>query len=305
MLFRSDADAIADRRRLKRRLVVWRLVALVIFLGALAIAFWSTDRLSLGDRVAAIDIDGVILNDPERLRTLQRIAQDDSIKALIVHIDSPGGTVVAGEELYRSLRQISANKPVAALIGGTGASAAYMIALASDRVFVRENSITGSIGVVLQSFDVTGAMEKLGIGATTIKSAPLKDQPNPFEPITPAARAAIQAVVDDTYRWFVDLVIQRRALPAATALQLSDGRIYTGRQAVALNLVDAVGGLDEARTWLADVKQVPLNLPVHRIEPDTDWEMPGGLFGWARKTLLSETLRIDGLVSLWQPEVLR
>ncbi len=300
-----DADAIADRRRLKRRLVVWRLAALVILLGALAVAFWSTDRLSLGDRIAQIDIDGVIVNDQDRVRALQRIASDESVKALIVRIDSPGGTVVGGEELYRVLRQVSANKPVAATISGTGASAAYMIALAADRVFVRENSITGSIGVVLQSFDVTGAMEKLGVGAITIKSAPLKDQPNPFEAVTPAARAALQAVVDDTYRWFVDLVIQRRALPAATALQLSDGRIYTGRQAVALNLVDAVGGIDEARTWLADVKQVPLNLPVHRIVPEADWDVPAGMFGWVRKTLLSETLRIDGLVSLWQPDVLR
>ncbi len=300
-----DADAITDRRRLKRGLVVWRLLALVILVGAIAAAMWSSDRITLGDRVAQIDVNGVILNDEERLIALRRIAGDSAIKALVVRIDSPGGTVVAGEELYRALREVAAQKPVVAVIGGTGASAAYMIALAADRIVVRENSITGSIGVILQSFDISQMLGKLGIDPTLIKSAPLKDQPNPFEPITPAGRAAIQAVVDDTYRWFVDLVIQRRALSPTTALQLSDGRVYTGRQAVALNLVDAVGGVDEARAWLADNKAVPLTLPLHRIEPDRALDVPAGIFGLVRKTLLSETLRIDGLVSLWQPEALR
>ncbi|MSP20609.1 MAG: signal peptide peptidase SppA [Alphaproteobacteria bacterium] len=300
-----DADAIADRRRLKRGLVVWRLLALVILVAAIAGAMWSSDRITLGDRVAQIDVNGVILNDEERLITLRRIAGDSAIKALVVRIDSPGGTVVAGEELYRALSEVAAQKPVVTVIGGTGASAAYMIALAADRIVVRENSITGSIGVILQSFDISQMLGKLGIDPTLIKSAPLKDQPNPFEPITPAGRAAIQAVVDDTYRWFVDLVIQRRALSPTTALQISDGRVYTGRQAVALNLVDAVGGVDEARAWLADNKAVPLTLPLHRIEPDRALDMSGGIFGLVRKTLLSETLRIDGLVSLWQPEALR
>mgnify|MGYP003345000736 CR=1 FL=1 len=160
----------------------WAIAATVILLGALAVAFWSTDRLSLGDRIAQIDIDGVIVNDQDRVRALQRIASDESVKALIVRIDSPGGTVVGGEELYRVLRQVSANKPVAATISGTGASAAYMIALAADRVFVRENSITGSIGVVLQSFDLTGAMEKLGVGARLDAPADADDDlPEPVD----------------------------------------------------------------------------------------------------------------------------
>ncbi|MBM3507042.1 MAG: hypothetical protein FJX64_04830 [Alphaproteobacteria bacterium] len=184
-----DADAIADGRRLKRRLVVWRLLALVIALGAIGYAVWGQDRIALGNRIAQIDIDGIILDDEDRLRELRRIAGDDSVKALIVRLDSPGGTVVAGEELYRALREVGAAKSVVAVIGGTGASAAYMVALAADRIVARENSLTGSIGVVMQTFDLTGTMQKLGVTPTLIKSAPLKDQPNPFEPIThgPAA----------------------------------------------------------------------------------------------------------------------
>ncbi len=300
-----DADAIADRRRLKRRLVFWRLLAVVIAIGAVGFLVWDDDRISLGDRIAQIEIDGVILNDEERLRTLARLGADDSVKAIILRIDSPGGTVVAGEELYRAVRELAATKPVVAIIAGTGASAAYMVALATDRIIARENSITGSIGVVLQTFDLSGTMQKLGVTPTLIKSAPLKDQPNPFEPITPAARAAIQAVVDDTYRWFVELVVQRRGLAPAAALQLSDGRIYTGRQAASLNLIDATGGIDEARVWLAEARDVSRDLPLDRIEPGRGLDVPTGVFGLVRKTLFSETLRIDGLISLWQPEGLR
>ena len=300
-----DADAIADRRRLKRRLVFWRLLALVIAIGAVAFLVWDDDRISLGDRVAQFDIDGVILNDEERLRSLRRLGADDSVKAIILRIDSPGGTVVAGEELYRAVREVAAAKPVVALIAGTGASAAYMVALATDRIIAGENSITGSIGVVLQTFDLTGTMQKLGVTPTLIKSGPLKDQPNPFEPITPAARAAIQAVVDDTYRWFVELVVQRRGLAPAAALQLSDGRVYTGRQASSLNLIDATGGIEEARVWLAEARDVSRDLPMVRIEPGRGLDVPTGMFGLVRKTLFSETLRVDSLVSLWQPEGLR
>lgn len=300
-----DADAIADRRRLKRRLVFWRLLALVVAIGAVGFAVWDDDRISLGDRIAQVDIDGVILDDEERLRTLRRLGADDSVKAIVLRIDSPGGAVVAGEELYRAVREVAAAKPVVAVIAGTGASAAYMVALATDRIIARENSITGSIGVVLQTFDLTGTMAKLGVTPTLIKSAPLKDQPNPFEPITPAARAAIQAVVDDTYRWFVELVVQRRGLAPAAALQLSDGRIYTGRQASSLNLIDATGGIEEARVWLAEARDISRDLPLARIEPSRSLDLPTGVFGLVRKTLFSETLRIDGLVSLWQPDGLR
>ena len=145
----------------------------------------------------------------------------------------------------------------------------------------------------------------LGVGAIPIKSAPLKDQPNPFEAVTPAARAALQAVVDDTYRWFVDLVATRRGLSPAVALQLSDGRVYTGRQAFSLNLIDGTGGIDDARAWLAESRGISRDLPLVPFKRDNALELPGGVFGLARKMLLSETLKVDGLLALWQPEVLR
>lgn len=180
-----------------------------------------------------------------------------------------------------------------------------MIALAADRILARENSITGSIGVVLQNFNAAELLNKIGVQPDLIRSAPLKDQPNPFEPMPAAARAAIQGVVDDTYRWFVDLVATRRGLSPAVALQLADGRVYTGRQAFSLNLIDGNGGLDEARAWLDESRGISRNLPLVPFEGETFLEVPGGVFGLARKMLLSETLKVDGLLGLWQPEVLR
>lgn len=300
-----DADAIADRRRLKRHLFGWRLFALVLLIAVALAAVWRDDGIAIGERVVQLDVSGIILDDPDRLRAIRRLATENAVRAVVVRIDSPGGTVVGGEELYRALREVAEAKPVVATIAGTGASAAYMIALAADRIVARENSIVGSIGVILQNFNASGLLDKIGVQPDMIRSAPLKDQPNPFEPMPAAARSAIQAVVDDTYRWFVDLVATRRGLSPAVALQLSDGRVYTGRQAFSLNLVDATGGLDDARAWLAESRGISRDLPLVRFQYDNALELPAGVFGLARKMLLSETLKVDGLLALWQPEVLR
>ncbi len=299
-----DADAIVDRRRLKRRLVVWRLAAIVVAVGLVGALVWRQGGVTVGSHVAELSITGVMLDDQDRLDALARIATDSSIKALILRIDSPGGAVVAGENLYNAVRAVAAEKPVVALIEGVGASAGYMVALAADRIFAHETSVTGSIGVLVQTADISQMLTKLGITADAIKSSPLKGEPNPLTPTTAAARAATQAVVDDTYRWFVNLLVERRKLPPATALQLADGRIFTGRQAVSQNLIDATGGLAEARTWLQETKDVARSLPVAKVTPSRGLS-PFNLAGFARKTLLSETLTVDGLVSLWQPETLR
>ena len=300
-----DADAIVDRRRLKRRLAVWRVAAVAVAIGLVASLLWRGETgLPLRDYVARVDLTGVLLDDHVRVEALRQAAADDRVRALIVAIDSPGGTVVAGEALFHAIRDVAQAKPVVAVIGGVGASAGYLVAIAADHIIARESSITGSIGVLVQTADISELLAILGISAEAIKSAPLKDQPSPFEPLSPEARAATQAIVNDTYRWFVDLVAQRRQLSPATTLQLADGRVYTGRQAVTLSLVDAVGGLDEARRWLQDNHGVGRDLPLLPVATSRV-SVAASLVGLARKTLLSETLRVDGLVSLWQPEGLR
>ncbi|MBT3396594.1 MAG: signal peptide peptidase SppA [Alphaproteobacteria bacterium] len=299
-----DADAIVDRRRTKRQLVVWRLATILAFLGIAAILTVQSGALAPRSYVAQVNISGVMVGDPLLMEDLAVVAQDPDIQALIVHIDSPGGTVVAGEELYLAIRDIAETKPVVAVIGNMGTSAGYLVALGADYIIARRSSVTGSIGVLIQTADVTQFLELLGISAETIKSSPLKATPSPLEPLTPEARAATQAVVDDMYRWFVDLLTERRELTPLEALQLADGRVFTGRQAIANNLVDAIGGVEEARDWLQTTRGIDRDLPTVQMDRERHVSLGVSLLSLGRKTLLPETLRLDGLVSVWHPDAL-
>ena len=302
-----EADQAVDRRRLKRRLSFWRAAA-VIAVAALAIVAVARNRNALmplveKPHVERLAVDGVISEDPERSLALKEVAKNDRVKALIVAINSPGGTVVGSEALFRELRTIAAKKPVVAVMGTLAASGGYMTAIAADHIVARDGTITGSIGVIMQTADVTGLLDKLGIKAEAIKSAPLKAVPSPLESLTPAGRAATQAVVMDMYDMFVGMVADRRSLAPEEAKKLADGRIYTGRQAVAVKLVDEIGGEDEARAWLESARGVPASLPITDVKIDRDSKdvlgLVGGMIG---KALFSERLTLDGLVALWHPE---
>lgn len=297
-----NPDDIVDRRRIKRRLVTWRTLAIVLATALLAVLVgrWS----ERGDYVARIAVSGIIVQDIERNELLREIAGDRRARALIVRIDSPGGTVVGGEALYRALRAVAEEKPVVAVIDTLGTSAAYMAALGADRIFAHEGTITGSIGVIMQTTDFSGLLDRIGVSTEAIKSAPLKAVPSPLEPLSEEGRDAARAVVMDLFDMFVDLVAERRGLARGDALNLADGRVYTGRQALAARLVDALGGEAEARSWLATDHDIRRDLPVRGIEPDYGLSLwPAIISAVTRKTVLSETLMLDGLVSLWHPEL--
>lgn len=298
-----DADALLDRRRLKRRLGLWRILAIVALVALVAVSVERFTGVAERAHVARLDVADFIVEDPERTKALEDIAEDGSAKALIVRINSPGGTTVGGESLYHALRRVADEKPVVAVIGTVGASGGYIAAVAADHIFARETSVTGSIGVVLQTAEITGLLDKLGVSAEAIKSGPLKAAPSPLEPLTEEVRAATQAVVDDSYRWFVELVAERRELPLAEAEALADGRIYTGRQALDNKLIDALGGEREARDWLESARDVSKSLPVIDVVfgPEDRW-IELLLNGLAEKTFLSERLMLDGLISVWHPE---
>ncbi len=302
-----EPDYIADRRRLKRRVTAWRGLAIVgglILVLVLLGEFGPLRETLRGDHIARLTVDGVIFDESRRRRAVERITDDDAAKALIVFINSPGGTTVGGEALYRSIRLVAEDRPVVAVIGTLATSAGYMVALAADHIVAPETSVTGSIGVILQATEFTGLLEKLGITSESIKSTPLKATPSPVEVLTPEAREAAQSVVDDVYQWFVDLFAERRGLPRDVALRLADGRVFTGRQALAEGMVDAVGGEAEALKWLETVRDIDGGLPVRDIEEDDDIGL--GILdlmsALSRKTLFSERLRLDGLLSVWQPE---
>jgi protease IV len=297
-----DPDALLDRRRLKRRLRIWQGVTLFVGLAAVLVFLQSEGELFREDRIARVYVEGIIVRDDARSQVLARLAADKSVRGVIVHIDSPGGSVVGGEDLYNGLRDIANKKPVTAVMGTVATSAAYMAGIAADRVWAREGSVTGSIGVILQSANITGLLDRIGVEPVTIKSSELKGTPSPLEPLTKAARAASQEVVLDLYEFFVGIVIERRPLDAATVRALADGRVYSGRQAVANGLIDAIGGEDDAVSWMVTAQNVPEGLPVVTVKDREDAEsVLERIVGLSGKSLFSNALTLDGLVSLWQP----
>ena len=297
-----DPDALLDRRRLKRRLRIWQGATLFVALAAVLVFLQSEGELFREDRIARVYVEGIIVRDDARSQVLARLAADKSVRGVIVHIDSPGGSVVGGEDLYNGLRDIADKKPVTAVMGTVATSAAYMAGIAADRVWAREGSVTGSIGVILQSANITGLLDRIGVEPVTIKSSELKGTPSPLEPLTKAARAASQEVVLDLYEFFVGIVIERRPLDAATVRVLADGRVYSGRQAVANGLIDAIGGEDDAVSWMVTAQNVPEGLPVVTVKDREDAEsVLERIVGLSGKSLFSNALTLDGLVSLWQP----
>jgi protease-4 len=299
-----DADALVDRRRLKRNLALWRTLAILVAAVLIVVALGRFTGYQRSDYIARFAVRNVILDDPRRHDVLERIARDRNAKALIVRIDSPGGTVVGGEALYRSLRKVAKQKPVVAVLGQVATSAAYMVALAADRIIAHEGTITGSIGVLLQTTEITGLLAKLGISIEAIKSGPLKAVPSPLEPMTPEVRKTTQALVDDIFSMFLRMVAERRKLSHLDAKALADGRVFTGRGAVENRLIDAIGGEAEAIAWLEDNKGIASDLPLRDVKAERKVEEWFEYFGsLARKTMFSERLTLDGLISVWHPEL--
>ena len=297
-----EPDALVERRRLRRRLRLWQVFAVVLALGVVA-AWLGSDRLLFQrDHIARLHVEGVILEDADRSALLAALAHDRAAKALIVHINSPGGTVVGGEDLYNALRAVAAQKPVVAVMGTLATSAGYMASVAGDRVFARETTLTGSIGVVLQATEITGLLNSLGITTEAIKSRPLKATPSPLEPLSDEGRAVLRTVILDSFEFFVDLVAERRPLNRAEVTTLADGRIYTGRQAVANKLVDEIGGERAALAWLRRDRGIAAELPVRTVGADDRAGALARLLGHLPgKLLFSNGLALDGLVSVWQP----
>ena len=251
--------------------------------------------------MARLAVEGFIGDDRKLIESIDRLAKEDRAKALLVAIDSPGGSVGGGEALHDALLRLGKDKPVVAVMRGTAASAAYMAAVGTQRIWARDSTVTGSIGVLLQTLDSSELLARLGVRGEALVSGPLKAQPNPFQPLSPEGRAALQSVIMDLYDQFVAMVVAGRKLPEEKVRALADGRVFTGRQALAVGLVDAIGGEREARIWLAAEKQVPESLPVQDIRTRGTFDR------WFRsvwqgliETLVTEGLRVDRLAGLWQ-----
>ena len=261
-------DQIVDRMKLKKQVISWRFAAITfaIFL-VLAISVdngHTSKKASLMDTeyIARIYINDVIFDDSERLDSLKELSENKAAKAVILHINTPGGTVVGGENLHNSIAKLRKQKPVVVVMGDVTASAGYMISVAADYLIAHKGTVTGSIGVISQSFELTDLANKLGIKFHNFKSSPLKGGPLPTEELSPEMKAAMQETINDIYNVFVDMVAESRKMPREEVLKLADGRVFTGRQALKNNLIDAIGDEDTAITWLKEAKGIPASLKV-------------------------------------------
>ncbi len=240
-------------------------MAIVAVVAALAAVARPTTRL-VTRHVERVNVTGVITDDRAVTDSVRRLAKDGSVAAVIVSIDSPGGSVAGGESLYDAIRDVAAARPTIAVMRGTAASAGYMVALPTNRIFAQQSTLTGSIGVILETAEFSGLLKTLGVDAEAITSGPLKDQPSLSRPLSPEGRAYLNGVVQDMFDQFVEKVAQGRHMTTDAVRQLADGRAYTGRQAKALGLVDEIGGEAAARSWLASTYQVDETLPVRDLD---------------------------------------
>ena len=316
-----EADAIVDRRRMRRKLTFWRVAAAVVAILAVAGAAFvlAPNRLlDHGDYIARIRIEGLIRGNQDRVEALDRLSRS-SAKAVIVHVDSPGGTTAGSQQLFDALRALQAKKPMVVVVDGLAASGAYIAAIAADHIVAQDTSLVGSIGVLFQFPNFTQVLKTIGIQMEEIKSSPLKAAPNGFEPTSPEARAAIQAIIVDSYAWFKGLVKDRRSMDDAQLASVDDGRVFTGRQGIGLKLVDEIGNEKTALAWLSREKHVSANTPVrdYSLQPRfgelsflhvaaLTFQAMGlsvvaqRIEAWSAVQAV-EQLNLDGLLALWHP----
>ena len=300
-----ETDLLLDRRRLKRRLVFWRVFSVLAVVVAVLVGLNGAGITPSGPHIVRVSISGLITEDRTLTESIEKLADDRDVKAVILAINSPGGSVAGGETIHEAIAQVAAEKPVVVTMGSLAASAGYMIAMPAQRIFARDATLTGSIGVLLESGEVSGLLEKLGIGATVIRSGPLKDEPSLVRPLSPQGREVLQSLVNDMYDQFVAMVAAGRHMDEAKVRALADGRAYTGKQALGLGLVDAIGGEREAKAWLESAKGIPAHLPIEDLsQAGFASRVLSGSLGtmiqgfW--KTLISQSVSLDGAWAVWQ-----
>ncbi len=312
-----DSEVLIDRRRNRRRLTFWRFTAITLAVLLLAAMLLSDTKFAgqagVLPHIARVEISGIITDDRKQTELLERLRKADQVKAVILAIDSPGGTTTGGETLFLAIRRLAEEKPVVATCGTLAASGAYIAAIATDHIFVLGNTITGSVGVIFQWVNVTELLDHVGVKVEEVRSGELKAVPNPFEPASEPALEVTQDMVDDAKEWFFGLVKQRRKIDLAEVPGLTEGRVYSGRQAVKYDLADAIGDERIARKWLDKEKGISMSTKV------VDWSVEeeeetlfSQLFGSAATSFgfplkemrqvagqVTDSLQLDGLVSLW------
>lgn len=275
-----ERDFYEERRRKWRRSAFWRGFGIAAVLALILTALnWSGEIAQGGDHIARIEISGVIMDDMERDVFFADVAENPAIRAVVLRINSPGGSTAGSEALFASIRALAAQKPVIATLSEVAASGGYVAAIAADHIVARGNTLTGSIGVIMEYPDFTDLMARVGVGYETVRSSELKAEPSPFRPTNPAARALDQAMVAESYDWFRALVGDRRGLSGAPLDAVANGAVFTGRMALENGLIDEIGGEPEALVWLESRDAALTDLPVRDWEVEREEPLLAGILG--------------------------
>ena len=295
----GEAASQSPRRRKPLRVILW-----IVFGGVLVIlvnVLWPDLDLSDEDRIALIRVEGVILDWKETVAELKKVGESSTVKAIVLRIDSPGGGVVPSQEIHDAVKRVrnKNNKTVVASMGTVAASGGYYIASATDRIMANPGTLTGSIGVIMELANFQGLFKKLGVENVVIKSGRYKDIGSPFRKMTPEDRRILQAVMDDVHRQFIEAVAEGRSLDIAEVRSLADGRIFTGRQAKDLMLVDELGNLDDAIRLAADMVGIEGEPKV--VEPGKPFSLRrligGHLFGSMPRLGAQPSVRLKYLMA--------
>lgn len=237
-----------------------RLFLFVIVLMVLGLLTSILARLPIGDRVAVVKVKGAIIEPDRIVERIQSAKEDESVKALVLRVDSPGGSVGASQEIYRALEDFKASgKPLIVSMGNVAASGGYYISAPADVIFANPGTITGSVGVIVQHTEVKDLLEKLGIKTTSIKTGKFKDTLSPFRELTPEEKEYIRSTIHDAYEQFLQAILKYRSnkISEEKLRNIADGRIFTGKVAKELGLVDELGNLQDAINKARQMAGVP------------------------------------------------
>lgn len=258
------SNNIAILSYLKDKVHKWKNIAILLGVICALLLFkiltgqGISNEIESGNYIANVKIEGMIMSDDYRDKALEKLAKDSSAKAVLINIDSPGGGIVASEILYNQIRSIAKQKPTVILMRSIAASGGYMAAIASDHIIAHNGTLTGSIGVLMQSAEIVDLAQKLGVSFKTYKSAPLKASPSPFERSNDYVNKVVQSSIKDSAIFFFDLVKQRRKgkIKRINFREIFDGRVFTGRQALKLGLIDAIGDKKSALKYLNEKHKI-------------------------------------------------
>jgi len=253
-------------------LVIWLVVVGLFLVVTGGVLSKSRDGATgggyFGPRVAIVELEGVILDVDDLIKDLKSYRDNPQVRAVVIRINSPGGVVAPSQELHDALVRLrQGGKPVVASLGSVAASGGYYVAVAADRIYANPGTLTGSIGVIMQMANFEQLMKKVGVDYVVVKAGAFKDVGNPGRPMTPEERRVLQALLDDVHGQFIGAVAEGRKLDRAQVTQFADGRIFSGTQAKALQMIDELGGLEDAvngAAQLAGIRVPPKVIPPKR-----------------------------------------